>query len=42
LIYAQFLRTDPLRPDEKTFRLTRTGPAPDVPPSPADTPAADH
>ena len=42
LIYAQFLRTDPQRPNEKTFRLTLTGPAPDVPPPTADTPAADH
>jgi len=41
-IYAQFLRTDPGRPDEKTFRLTLTGPDPGATPAPADTPPADQ
>lgn len=42
MIYAQFLRTDPGRPDEKTFRLTLTGPDASATPPPGDTPTADH
>ena len=42
LIYAQFLRTNPERPEERPFRLTLTGPDPDSRPPPANTPAADH
>lgn len=42
LIYAQFLRTDPQRPEEKTFRLTLSGPDPGATLPPGGTPAADH
>ena len=42
LIYAQFLRTDPQRPEEKTFRLTLSGPDPGVTPPPGGTPAAEY
>ena len=41
LIYAQFLRTDPGRPGEKTFRLMLTGPDPGAKPPPGNTPPAD-
>jgi hypothetical protein len=41
LIYAQFLRTDPGRPGEKTFRLMLTGPDPGAKPPPDNTPPAD-
>lgn len=41
-IYSQFLRTDPGRPSEKTFRLTLSGPDSGATPPPADTPPADQ
>ena len=42
LIHAQFLRSDSGRPQQKTLRLTLSGPDPGVRPPPRDTPAADH
>jgi serine/threonine protein kinase len=41
LIYAQFLRTDPQRPDLLPFRLTLAGPDPEAAEPPPDTPPAD-
>jgi hypothetical protein len=41
LIYAQFLRTDPARPGEKTFRLMLSGPDPGAKPPRGNTPPAD-
>jgi predicted Ser/Thr protein kinase len=41
LIHAQFLRSDPERPDERPFRLTFTGLDPDAKPPPPGTPPAD-
>lgn len=41
LIHAQFLRSDPERPEERPFRLTFTGLDPDAKPPPPGTPPAD-